>query len=59
MIIVIWVMHIKPDLEPRATSHIDGMINMISTLIEKGFAYTAENGDVFYRVRNFEGYGKW
>jgi len=49
---------IKPDLEPRATSHIDGMINMISTLIEKGFAYTAENGDVFYRVRNFEGYGK-
>lgn len=49
---------IRPDLEPRATNHIDGMIAMISTLIEKGFAYTADNGDVFYRVRNFEGYGK-
>ncbi|MEE9331640.1 MAG: class I tRNA ligase family protein, partial [Methylophilaceae bacterium] len=39
---------IRPDVEPRATMHIDEMINMISTLIEKEHAYLAENGDVFY-----------
>jgi cysteinyl-tRNA synthetase len=49
---------IRPDIEPRATRHIDGMIAMISTLIEKGFAYQAKNGDVFYRVREFASYGK-
>lgn len=49
---------IRPDLEPKATEHIDGMLNMISQLIEKGFAYQAENGDVFYKVRNFSEYGK-
>ena len=49
---------IRPDIEPRATAHIDGMIDMISQLIEKGFAYQAKNGDVFYRVREFAGYGK-
>jgi cysteinyl-tRNA synthetase len=49
---------IRPDIEPRATAHIDGMIQMISTLIEKGHAYQAENGDVFYKVRSFNDYGK-
>jgi cysteinyl-tRNA synthetase len=49
---------IRPDIEPRATQHIDGMIAMITTLIEKGFAYQAKNGDVFYRVREFASYGK-
>ncbi|MEE9331199.1 MAG: cysteine--tRNA ligase, partial [Methylophilaceae bacterium] len=49
---------IRPDVEPRATMHIDEMINMISTLIEKEHAYLAENGDVFYAVRSFDGYGK-
>ncbi|MDI1299921.1 cysteine--tRNA ligase [Methylotenera sp.] len=49
---------IRPDIEPKATEFIDGMIQMISALIEKGFAYIAANGDVFYSVNNFEGYGK-
>ncbi len=49
---------IRPDLEPRATQHIQGMLDMISTLIAKGHAYPAANGDVFYSVRSFEHYGK-
>lgn len=49
---------IRPDIEPRATQHIQGMLNMIGTLIEKGHAYQAANGDVFYKVRSFNDYGK-
>ena len=49
---------IRPDLEPRATEFIDGMLSMIGALIDKGFAYAASNGDVYYSVNNFEGYGK-
>jgi cysteinyl-tRNA synthetase len=48
----------KPDSEPRATAHIDGIIEMVQVLIEKGYAYAAENGDVYYSVRKFDGYGK-
>ena len=49
---------IRPDIEPRATEYIDGMITMILALIEKGHAYLAANGDVFYSVRSFADYGK-
>lgn len=49
---------IRPDNEPRATAHIDAMIAMITKLVDKGHAYLARNGDVFYAVRSFEGYGK-
>jgi cysteinyl-tRNA synthetase len=49
---------LKPDLEPRATDHIPGMHAMIQTLIDKGYAYAPGNGDVYYRVGKFEGYGK-
>ena len=42
---------------PKATEEIDGMIEMIQTLIDKGYAY-AVNGTVYYRTRKFEGYGK-
>ncbi|MBP8770801.1 MAG: cysteine--tRNA ligase [Thiopseudomonas sp.] len=49
---------LRPDQEPRATGHIDGMFKMIQTLIDKGFAYPAANGDVYYRVAKFVGYGK-
>jgi len=49
---------IKPDLEPRATRHIPDMLALIATLVEKGLAYRADNGDVFYAVRGFAGYGK-
>lgn len=49
---------LRPDIEPRATSFVGGMLNMIAVLIEKGFAYAAANGDVYYSVNSFEGYGK-
>ncbi len=49
---------LRPDIEPRATGHIAGMHQMIQTLIDKGFAYAPGNGDVYYRVGKFEGYGK-
>lgn len=42
---------------PKATEEIDGMIDMIQTLIDKGYAYE-KNGTVFYRTRKFAGYGK-
>jgi len=47
-----------PKNEPRATDHIEGMIRMISTLIDKGHAYQSEGGDVFFAVRTFPEYGK-
>jgi cysteinyl-tRNA synthetase len=49
---------IRPDIEPKATDFVEGMIKMIATLIEKDFAYAANNGDVFYSVNHFDGYGK-
>lgn len=48
----------RPDIEPRATAHIDDILNMNQTLIEKGYAYAAPNGDVYYRVTRFKEYGK-
>ena len=48
----------KPDHEPRATRFVPGMVEMIQTLIAKGLAYAAENGDVYYAVHQFPGYGK-
>lgn len=51
-------MNIKPaTTHPLATQEIGGMIDMIQTLIDKGYAY-AVNGTVYYRTRKFEGYGK-
>lgn len=49
---------LPPSHEPRATAHIADIVAMIETLIEKGFAYAADNGDVYYRVRKFADYGK-
>jgi cysteinyl-tRNA synthetase len=48
----------RPTMEPRATSHLGDIITMVETLIEKGFAYPADNGDVYYSVAKFDGYGK-
>ncbi|ENA37615.1 MULTISPECIES: cysteine--tRNA ligase [Pseudomonas] len=48
----------RPDVEPCATDHIPGMFTMIQTLIDKGYAYAPGNGDVYYRVGRFAGYGK-
>ena len=51
-------MNIEPATKnPLATEEIDGMIDMISTLIEKGYAYNV-NGTVYFRTRRFEEYGK-
>jgi len=49
---------LKPDQEPRATAHMSAIINMVQTLIDKGFAYAASNGDVYYRVDKFATYGQ-
>ena len=52
-------LNIKPaTTNPLATNEIAGMIEMIETLIEKGYAYAAEDGTVYYRTRKFDGYGK-
>lgn len=51
-------MNVKPaTTHPLATEEIDGMISMIQTLIEKGYAYDAD-GTVYYRTRKFKDYGK-
>ncbi|SCZ86251.1 cysteinyl-tRNA synthetase [Nitrosomonas mobilis] len=47
-----------PSHEPRATECIDTMIAMISALLAKNLAYTADNNDVYYAVHNFPHYGK-
>ena len=49
---------LPPDQEPRATGHIDEIISMIEILIDKEFAYKAENGDVYFSVMRFPDYGK-
>ena len=48
---------VRPDISPRATGHITEQIDLIQTLINKGFAYEA-NGSVYFEVAKFEGYGK-
>ena len=47
-----------PDLEPRATEHIDDIIAMVQILVDNHYAYSASNGDVYYRVKRFPDYGK-
>jgi len=49
---------LRPSHEPRATTHMPEMINMIEALIEKDFAYVCDSGDVLYAVRQFEDYGQ-
>ena len=49
---------LRPDVQPRATRYIDPMLDMIATLEKKDLAYRGANGDVFFSVRNFPGYGK-
>ncbi|MBL8512428.1 MAG: cysteine--tRNA ligase [Betaproteobacteria bacterium] len=49
---------LRPTAEPRATQHVAGMLDIIKMLEDKGIAYRAPNGDVYYAVRKFAGYGK-
>lgn len=52
-------LNVRPaTVHPLATQEIDGMIRMISTLIEKGYAYAAADGTVYYRTGKFADYGK-
>lgn len=45
-------------VHPKATENIDEIINIIETLVEKGFAYPVENGDVYFSPKKFKEYGK-
>lgn len=47
-----------PEILPRATEHIDLMIDLISTLLERGHAYKTERGDVYFKINSFEDYGR-
>jgi cysteinyl-tRNA synthetase len=49
---------LPPDHEPRATEYVGKMLTMIRTLIERGHAYAAQNGDVYYAVGTFPTYGR-
>ncbi|HEC73204.1 MAG TPA: cysteine--tRNA ligase [Methylophaga aminisulfidivorans] len=49
---------LPPDIEPKATESMPAIISMIETLINKGLAYPSQNGDVYYDVSEFDGYGK-
>ena len=47
----------RPDAEPLATETVDGIVALIAELVEGGHAYES-GGDVYFRVRSFDGYGK-
>ena len=49
---------LRPDMEPKATEHMHEIQHMIQTLIDKGFAYPADNGDVYFKVNAFNEYGR-
>jgi len=49
---------LPPDLEPRATEFIPEIINLVQRLLDRGYAYLTENGDVCYAVKQFAEYGK-
>jgi cysteinyl-tRNA synthetase len=50
--------NLAPDYEPRATDYMQRIIAMVQGLIDKGYAYVGANGDVYYDVSRFEGYGE-
>lgn len=49
---------LAPDQEPRATAHMDTIIEMIQRLVEKKSAYIADNGDVYFDVSSYQAYGE-
>ena len=48
----------RATVNPRATEHIQDIIDLVETLVEKGHAYPTPNGDVYFSVRSWPGYGK-
>ncbi|HHB1565688.1 MULTISPECIES: cysteine--tRNA ligase [Vibrio] len=49
---------LRPDVEPRATAYIEEIIALVEQLIDRGFAYVADNGDVMFEVSKFKEYGR-
>ena len=49
---------LPPDHEPRATDHMEEIIAMVKNLVNNHYAYRADNGDVYYRIKRFPEYGK-
>jgi cysteinyl-tRNA synthetase len=49
---------LAPDHEPRATEHVEGMRRMIQTLLDKGNAYLADDGSIYFRIASFPTYGR-
>ncbi|KUJ96817.1 MAG: Cysteine--tRNA ligase [Desulfonauticus sp. 38_4375] len=49
---------LRADIEPKATEHIEEMIELTQKLIDMGFAYVTSRGDVYFRVRKFKTYGE-
>lgn len=49
---------LRPDMEPKATEYMSEIKGMIQVLIDKGFAYPASNGDVYFKVNSFAEYGR-
>ncbi|WP_375753510.1 cysteine--tRNA ligase [Vibrio sp. HN007] len=48
----------RPDVEPRATHYIKEIVELVERLIERGFAYVADNGDVMFEVSKYDEYGR-
>src|SRR4051812_25734260 len=47
-----------PDVQPRATDHIDAIVGLIQTLLERGHAYRADDGSIFFRIASWPAYGQ-
>ena len=50
--------NLRPDISPRASGHIPEQIELVKTLVEKGHAYTSDQGNVYFDVASFPGYGR-
>ncbi|MFH1316232.1 MAG: cysteine--tRNA ligase [Candidatus Woesearchaeota archaeon] len=48
----------KPEIMPKATDSIKGMVKLVKALLEKGIAYKTDNGDIYYKISKFKDYGK-
>lgn len=49
---------LRPEIEPKATEHIKDMQSLVQKLLEKGYAYITPSGDVYFKVRAFDDYGR-
>ena len=48
----------RPDVQPRATEHIDAIVTLIGTLLEGGHAYRTDDGSIFFRIASWPAYGR-